>query len=562
VGTISIKSNPSGGGIIGRIFATIFFGIFAFVGVMIAISMQRDRGKADATSLWNVTPCTIAESTYVLPRSSSDGYRAKIHYRYTIDGNEISSERFSLKDSGERDFEKIQRILLKYPPGAQTVCYVNPADVHDAILVPSSKSSIAIFLFPMIFVGIGVIGMTAMWARPTKQRSPTILSSHNKSSGRLARWGLIAFFSIFLLVGLALSVVMLRQAGTAFAAKNWPEVPATVVFSRVASHSGDDSTTYSVDVLYRYEYGGKTYLSNRYHVIGGSSSGYDGKARVVKEMSPGKRIMAHVNPRDPVIAILVTGFTWDLLFVLIPLVFVLVGAGGIIGTLWFASRGRSTAPSSVAAAAAQSPQLSGGSSRRGKFIGLSIFTLVWNGLTWTFVILVTHDGGIKANLCFLSFLSIFIIIGLGTLFLAGQSFLQLFNPTVQLALSRTPLHLGDNVIVKWELAGRYDRVQRLTIVLEGRESARYRRGTDTHTDTKVFFRQTIADAAKQVEIVKGQKPLSIPATTMHTFDSSDNHIEWKIVVKGEIPNWPDINDEMKLAILPLPLGEIKPEVQS
>jgi hypothetical protein len=355
---------------------------------------------------------------------------------------------------------------------------------------------------------------------------------------------------------------MLRLARTAFAAQSWPEVPATVVFSRVASHSGDDSTTYSVDVLYRYQYGGKTYLSNRYHVISSSSSGYDGKARVVKEMPPGRRIMVHVNPRDPVVAVIQAGFTGDLLFVLIPVVFVLVGAGGIVGTLWFGSRGRSTAAGSVAAAAAQSPQLSGGSSRRTKFIGLSIFTLFWNGLTWTFVILIIHDGGIKANLCFLSFLSIFVIIGVATLFLAGQSFLQLFNPTVQLTLSRTPLHLGDNVILKWELAGRYDRVQRLTIVLEGRESARYRRGTDTHTDTKVFCRQPIADAAKQVEIVKGQKPLSIPATTMHTFDSSDNHVEWKIVVKGEIPNWPDINDEMKLAILPLPLSEIKPEAQS
>ena len=47
------------------------------------------------------------------------------------------------------------------------------------------------------------------------------------------------------------------------------------------SHEGDDSTTYSVDIVYRYEVGGRTYRGNRYDFLGGSSSGYEAKQRVV-----------------------------------------------------------------------------------------------------------------------------------------------------------------------------------------------------------------------------------------------------------------------------------------
>lgn len=57
-------------------------------------------------------------------------------------------------------------------------------------------------------------------------------------------------------------------------AKEWPETSCVVISSQVMSHSDSDGTTYSVDISYSYEVGGREYKSNRYGFMMGSSSGY------------------------------------------------------------------------------------------------------------------------------------------------------------------------------------------------------------------------------------------------------------------------------------------------
>ena len=64
-------------------------------------------------------------------------------------------------------------------------------------------------------------------------------------------------------------------------ARSWVAADCEVVSSGVETHSDDDGDTYSVEILYRYRFEGREYHSNRYHFFTGSSSGYEGKARVV-----------------------------------------------------------------------------------------------------------------------------------------------------------------------------------------------------------------------------------------------------------------------------------------
>ncbi len=52
------------------------------------------------------------------------------------------------------------------------------------------------------------------------------------------------------------------------------------------------------------------------------------------------------------------------------------------------------------------------------------------------------------------------------------------------------------------------------------------------------------------ELRRGKAKLSIPAGTMHSFQSRNNKIVWTLQVKGDIPMWPDIGDEYALEILP------------
>ncbi|HSS75243.1 MAG TPA: DUF3592 domain-containing protein, partial [Thermoanaerobaculia bacterium] len=64
---------------------------------------------------------------------------------------------------------------------------------------------------------------------------------------------LVAFFAIFFLVGFAaFYFTTLRAAMQSFAARSWQETTCTVLSSQVGEHSGSDSTTYSVDVVYSY----------------------------------------------------------------------------------------------------------------------------------------------------------------------------------------------------------------------------------------------------------------------------------------------------------------------
>ena len=49
---------------------------------------------------------------------------------------------------------------------------------------------------------------------------------------------------------------------------------------------------------------------------------------------------------------------------------------------------------------------------------------------------------------------------------------------------------------------------------------------------------------------RGNIPLSVPADLMHSFQSENNSIEWKIKIRGEIPRWPDIGDEFEIKIRP------------
>ena len=41
-----------------------------------------------------------------------------------------------------------------------------------------------------------------------------------------------------------------------------------------------------------------------------------------------------------------------------------------------------------------------------------------------------------------------------------------------------------------------------------------------------------------------------PADTMHSFAGENNKIVWSIKVEGEIPIWPDVNEEFEIKVLP------------
>lgn len=372
-------------------------------------------------------------------------------------------------------------------------------------------------------------------------------------------------FLVFLLAGLGLLYgIFLRPVGKILAARSWRKTPCVVVASRVRSHRGDDRPTYSVDILYAYEVGGREYRSGRYGFFGGSSSGHSGKAAIIKQHPPGKKAVCYVDPADPTEAVLERGATWHLLGGLIPLVFVLVGAGGLLYIRRHApTRGEPTPQAEWLPTAADAASglpgpvtLGAASSPLKKLAVAVVFAAFWNGIVSVFVWQVVQSWRRGEPEWFLTiFMTPFVLVGLGAIGAVGYCFLQLFSPRPLLTVSSQAVPLGGTLDVQWTMLGRIDTVRRMTLHLEGREEATYTRGTDTVTDKEVFARIEVADLADRYEILSGQAQVTVPPDTMHSFEAEHNKIVWALHLHADIPKWPDVDEEFPLAVLPASRAE-------
>jgi len=378
-------------------------------------------------------------------------------------------------------------------------------------------------------------------------------------------------FGAFVVIGSVVSwFLFVRPLMRVDAAESWAETPCTVVSSEVESHAGSDSTTYSVHIVYRYEVEGQEYTSERYDFLGGSSSGYEGKARIVAQHPPGKKTVCYVNPEDPAEAVLDRTFGAKYLLGLIPVAFVLIGLVGLLATAFARRRvatgqlGPTWLPESARAALAPTPDgyrllTSAGpitvrptSSARSKFIGVTIFAVFWNGIVSIFVWQVVEGFRSGSPEWFLTIFMIpFVLVGLGAIGAVFYFLLALFNPRPVLTVSSESLPLGGTLDLDWALVGRTRAVQRLTLYLEGREEATYRRGTDTVTDKHVFTTVPVADTTDRYEILAGKGQVAVPPDTMHSFQAPNNKIVWALHVHADVVRWPDVKAEFPIAVLPL-----------
>src|SRR5690606_7770662 len=102
---------------------------------------------------------------------------------------------------------------------------------------------------------------------------------------------------------------------------------------------------------------GVEHHSDRYHFMSGSSSGRSGTQAVVDRYPPGSEAVCYVDPNDPTQAAIERGYTADLLYGLIPLVFAslrvgLFVAGLRVGRKAGTGRGVSSAATPLSAALA------------------------------------------------------------------------------------------------------------------------------------------------------------------------------------------------------------------
>lgn len=340
------------------------------------------------------------------------------------------------------------------------------------------------------------------------------------------------------------------------AAQDWLETPCTILRSEVRTHDDSDGDTYSVHIVYSYVAKDRKYESERYHFMGGSSSGYRSKQAIVDRYPQGSSAVCYVNPDDPSEAVLSRDFSFAYLIGLFGLPFFLAGTGMIIGSLRMRRNAAGIPPgmTTIAGRYAAPDGTIELRPRRGGFFQLFFvmtFACGWNGIVWAILLLTPReDISIVAFLVLIPFVLVGLALAAGVVYCV----LALFNPRLKLRLSPGAIPLGATAELEWTVLGSTGRIQRFRIWLEGQETATYTRGTDSCTDFNVFEYIPIAEATDARDMRTGRVQFAIPEYTMHTFTASNNKICWLLKVHGDVPRWPDIRQEYELTVLPLPLA--------
>ncbi len=427
-----------------------------------------------------------------------------------------------------------------------------------SLLQGEGKALAFFLLLPLVFIVVGAVGIYSAIRGPKPKPAPgsglTEALSAKATDPRKGAWFLVLFFAVFLAVGLVVSYfILFRPAVKLVKARHWPPTSCTILSSDVGRHSGSKGgSTYSIDITFEYEVGGRIYRSSDYDFMGGSSSGYDGKADVVKRYPPGILATCYVNPENSGEAVLNREFQAEYLVGLFPLLFVFVG---LFGMPWAIKKARQAShPSDLQGASApvRGPaELKVPAGPVAKLFGAILVAAFWNGIVSVFVWQMVQGWRHgHPDACLTLFMIPFVAVGLGFIGLIGYQFLALFNPRLRVTLSQQAVPLGSSADLEWRFSGSVSRIERLTVTLEGREEATYRRGTDTSTDRHVFYRAELTSLSAGPAVATGRTRIEVPGDSAPTFEAPNNKILWSVKIHADIPRWPDVLEEFPVAVLP------------
>ena len=150
----------------------------------------------------------------------------------------------------------------------------------------------------------------------------------NRKGNKIAGWIFLGMGSLFFFFAGIMPFVKYVQS------LSWEKKEAKVLHSYLDSRisrssKGRRSTVYCVKVKYTYTHKGKSYTSNRYKYPE-TYNNYDvrGKRKLLRQYSPGKKIICYVNSADPKEAAIQREFlSFDIIFgAVFSLVFMIVGA--------------------------------------------------------------------------------------------------------------------------------------------------------------------------------------------------------------------------------------------
>ena len=554
-----------GSGGAARVVPSLLLAVFLVLGLVFLWAVGTDVARTIDSYGWPATECLILDGDVEVPAGGEGDFAYRVSYRWRAGGRDYTGDRLRPGYDGSGDSADAYRLAAAFPPGAVVPCWVDPDDPTSAFLEHRSPWYALVLLFPLVFVAAGGGGLWLLWRGGGKRGrsgaaaagAPRPIEALGKKFTGGHRGCLAAFFGVFLLAGLGVGwLVIVGPALGALRARSWVAADCEVVRSAVETHSGDDGDTYSVEILYRYRHRGREYHSDRYHFFTGSSSGYEGKARVVESYPAGRRFTCWVDPDDPGEAVIERGLGGEAWIALLPLVFVLAGGAGVVWAIAGGRRRRRRAGGAerpAGAVPAGPVALDRGVGPVGRFFGLLFVAAFWNGITGVFAWQVIQGWRAGApDGCLTVFVLPFVAIGLLLLVSVPHQLLAMANPRPHLTLEPGAVPPGGSARLSWRFTRAAGRLRGLKITLERTETTTVQTAKGFRSEAKPVYTGTVFETDRRSEARAGSATLTVPAGAEPTRTEGDRRITWKIKVAGAIRFWPDVAQDFELEVPPPP----------
>ncbi len=524
-------------GIVGKLIFSAFGLFFAFMGSMFAKQEWQSLQEIRAMQKWTAVPCTIETSRL---EDHGEDFRLAVTYSYRVDGHTFTCDQYGMRKYFTADsIAEIKSAEKKLQPGKVIDGHCNPDHPSEAVLnLPAIGSARSALTFSLIFPAAGILISSIPWLRSRKSRRSRPSATQAKSP----KIFLLIFGSVFALFGsIMIKPFLITPLQKSQDSKTWNEIAAVVVSSKVKSHSDDDGTTYSPYIAYRYTIDGEEYFGDRYTFVGGSSSGRDRKAAIVRQYPNGREFTLYVNPADPSESVIIRDAGAELLFGLIPLVFTIIGIAIIIGGF----KAGKASPKKLDDRQAREHIIElKGKSRLGAALFITLFAIVWNGAVY---LIYRADAGPL-------FLSIFGFFGIVSIVLAVKTILSMFNPRPSVEITPGDIRPGTSVAVRWRMDGKVERIRRLAISVQCLRVTTETSGSGKNRSTRVVktpvYDEEVQTTTHPREIATGTAQFHIPEEKPFSLPGNHGGIQWQLTFRGDIPRWPDIKEEMEFLVYP------------
>jgi hypothetical protein len=184
--------------------------------------------------------------------------------------------------------------------------------------------------------------------------------------------------------------------------------------------------------------------------------------------------------------------------------------------------------------------------------GLFVFGAIWTAFSCGMLFLVV---GTEFSIMPVLFMSLFILVGLGLMAYSGMVFYTRFKVgKPDFILSQTEAIPGDQITLHFSHTFRSSvNINWMKTQLIFRETATYRRGTDT---TTVTHNHVIDEYEEPGRNFQGGHMLSqvytfdIPEDGMHTLKVRRNSLEWFIKYEADISSLPNFIEEIEITVHP------------